>query len=162
MNYFFDNESGHYIVKNARILFPNFAGEEQDYNAAGKRNFKLSVNKELADEMMERGVNVRIRPPREDGDEPQYLIKIGVYRDSDVRLMSGRAMTKLDYEDLDQVDSEFRKGHVKANDVQLEFHVSVNTKVRNSSPYLRLDVGIIPIGKSRLLEEYDNLVDDME
>lgn len=155
MNFFYDEESGHYIVKNARIMFPNFAGEEGDYNAAGKRNFRLQIDKEFADELMERGVNVSIRPPRDDDDEPQYLIKIGIYRNSDVRILSGKAMTQLDYENLDYVDKEFRKGHVKSGEVKLEFHVSVNTKIKSSSPYLRLDAAIIPIGKSRLFEELD-------
>ena len=155
MTAFYDEDTGRYIIKNARILFPNFAGEEQDYNPAGKRNFRLVVDEALANELQDRGLHVRTREPLNEGDEAQYFVKIGVYRDADIRLLSGRVMTALEIDDFDVVDKEFRRGHVKNREIGLEFHVSVNTKVRNGSPYARLDTAVVPIGRSRLLEEYD-------
>jgi hypothetical protein len=59
------------------------------------------------------------------------------------------------------VDAEFRKGHIKNGEISLEFHVSKNTRVATSSPYIRLDTMIIPIRKSRLLEEYDEIEEDV-
>lgn len=172
MHYIYDEDTGRYIVKKARILFPNFEGAEQDYNLLGKRNFKLMITKELADEMTSRGVNVRYREAREDGEDDQYLIKVGIYPDAEIRLLSGKAMAKVLIEndnhgiptDNDQggmVDAEFRKGHIKNGEISLEFHVSKNTRVATSSPYIRLDTMIIPIRKSRLLEEYDDYEDDV-
>lgn len=159
-NWFYDEETGRYVVKGARILFPNFSGDEQDYNQAGKRNFRLQVSEDLAEEMKSRGVYIRERPPREDEDEPQYLMKVGVYQDADVRLLSGRTMTPLSFNDFDIVDKEFRKGHVGNGEISVEFHVSKNTRVMSSSPYVRVDTMIIPIRKSRLLEEYADYEDD--
>lgn len=163
LNWFYDEESGRYVVKGARILFPNFEGAEQDYNQKGKRNFRLELNKDLADEMRSRGVYVREREGRDD-DEIQYMTKISVYRDADIRFLSGRSMTQIsidnDHPDEDGgplVDREFRKGHVKNGDISLEFHISKNTRVANSSPYARVDTIVLPIRKSRLLEDFDDI-----
>lgn len=162
--WFYDEETGHYVVKGARILFPNFEGAEQDYNLKGKRNFRLQLSKDLADEMRSRGVYVREREGRDEDDEMQYMTKISVYRDADIRMLSGKAMTQIEINNDDPeadggalVDREFRKGHVKNGEISLEFHISKNTRVSNSSPYARVDTIILPIRKSRLLEDYDDM-----
>ncbi len=162
----YDNESGRYIVRNARIMYPNFEGAEQNYNAAGKRNFNLLIPAEaadLADELRGRDIHVRSLEARDDTEGERYLVKVSVYQDADIRLLSGKAMTKIrisnDNPSLDQtelIDSEFRKGHVINGRIDFEFHLSRNTKVVAASPYLRLDTMILPIRKSRLLEEYED------
>lgn len=153
MNYTYDDANGHYIIKDARIQFPNFAGEEQSFNAAGKRNFRLIIPEELFDELQARGVYVRSRPPRDETEPTQYYVKVGVYPNSDVRIYSGKALVQLDPDDFAQVDAEFRKGHVEKVDV--EFHVSVNRMVPSATPYVRLDTAIITVGRSRLLDDYE-------
>ena len=98
----------------------------------------------------------------------QMLTKISVYkRDADIRFLSGKAMTSVTLDDDDPekdggvlVDREFQKGHVVNGKIGLEFHISRNTRVMNSSPYARVDTIILPIQKSRLLDEYD--MDDID
>ena len=160
MTWKYDEETGRYIVKGARILFPNFEGVEQDYNMKGKRNFRLQLDEDFAQEMKSRGIYVRERDPRNDDEERQFLMKVGVYDNSDVRLLSGRAMTALTPETFLMVDREYQKGHVVNGDIDLEIHVSKNTKVAASSPYVRLDTAIIPIRKSKLLEDYEDYEGD--
>lgn len=162
MNWFYDEETGHYVVKGARILFPNFEGAEQDYNQAGKRNFRLVLDEDLTHELRDRGVYVREREGREDEDETQYLLKVGVYPDADIRFLNGKAMSKVAIvnnnpreDQASLIDEEFRKGHIKNGEISVEFHVSKNTRVVTSSPYVRVDTMIIPIRKSRLLEDYE-------
>lgn len=159
----YDEETGHYIVKGATILFPNFAGDEQDYNPAGKRNFRLLLDEGLANELKARGVHVRERPASDDTEDPTYIAKIGVYTDADIRFLSGRVMQQMVIDNRDPneddgsaIDREFRKGHVYNGEVSLEFHLSKNTKITNSSPYLRVDCMVIPIRKSRLMDEYQD------
>ena len=161
MNWFYDEDTGRYVIKSsARILFPNFEGAEQDFNQAGKRNFRLQLTEDLAEEMRNRGVHVRMREGRDDEEDDQYLMKVGVYPDADIRLLSGKAMSSIAPENLAMIDREFRKGHIKNGEISLEFHVSKNTKVATSSPYVRVDTMIIPIRKSRLLEDYEDYDDD--
>lgn len=171
MTWNYDEDTGRYIVKNARILFPNFQGAEQDYNIAGKRNFNLQITEELAHVLEGEGVRVRAREPRNDDEDTQYLIKVGVYRDAEIRMLSGRAMTRVLIENDDRglptkndqgnlVDDEFRRGHVRNGEIKVEFHVSRNTRVANAMIYIRLDTMIIPIRKSKLLEEYEDYEDE--
>ena len=160
--WFYDEESGRYVVKGARILFPNFEGAAQTYNQAGKRNFRLQLPEDLAEEMKTRGIYVRTMEPRDETEETRYLMKIGVYQDADIRLLSGRTMTPLTAETFEMVDREFTKGHIMNGSIDIEFHVSKNTRVPNPSPYARLDTAIIPIRKSRLLQDYEDYEDDEE
>lgn len=167
MTWTYDEDTQRYIVRNARILFPNFQGAEQDYNMAGKRNFNLQIDKELSDELQRQGVRVREREPRNEEEDIQYLIKVGVYKDAEIRMLSGKAMTKILIENDERglpsrndqgnmVDDEFRRGHARNGEIMVEFHVSRNTRVANAMIYVRLDTMIIPIRKSRLLEEYED------
>lgn len=166
-SYEYDSFSRHYIVRNARLFFVNFSGSEQDYNQAGRRNFRLEINEDLAREMQALGVYVREREATDEYNEKQYLLKVSVYPDADIRLLSGNSMTKAVIDnnnpDLDMgrmLDDEFRKGHVLNGNVDLEFHVSKNTKVPSSSPYLRVDMLVMPIRRSKLAEAYADYEDD--
>lgn len=161
----YDSQVRHYIVRNASLRFVNFAGAELDYNQKGRRNFRLEVSDDLAREMEQQGIYVRTRDRElEDGTvDHQNLLKVSVYPDAFIRLLSGKAMAPVtidnDNPDLDggaMLDREFGKGHAVNGEINLEFHISKNTKVPTSSPYLRVDRLYIPIRKSSLEEEYEN------
>ena len=159
MTWNYDDASGRYVVKGARIMFPNFDGAEQEFNPAGRRNFRLLVNEDLADELKSRGLYVRERPPRDETEDTQRMVKIGVYQDADIRLLSGHNMTALELDNFGMIDREFRKGHVGNGEISLEFHVSRNTRVPSGALYARVDTMIVPLRKSRLLEEYEEDMD---
>lgn len=163
----YDEFTRHYIVRDARVLFANFAGAAQDYNQEGRRNFRLEISEDLAKELENQGVYVRAREARDDSGETQYLVKVSVYPDAEIRFLNGRSMSTvvIDNEDKTRdmgrlVDNEFRKGHIMNGEVKIEFHVSKNTRVATSSPYLRIDTMILPIRKSQLLEEYEQYEDE--
>lgn len=159
VTWFYDEETGRYVVKGARILFPNFEGAEQQYNQAGKRNFRLDLPEDLAEELKGRGVYVRERP-NQDGDGSLYLVKIGIYQDADVRLLTGGNLSALSYDNFEMIDREFRKGHIINGQINLEFHISRNTRVANGSLYARLDTIVMPLRKSHLLAEYESAMED--
>ena len=165
----YDDETGRYIVKNARVSFVNFEGAEQDYNQAGKRNFRLTIPEDLADDLKDRGLHVKLREARNEDEEDQYSVKVGVYADADIRLLSGGRLNRMDIDNENPdrdcgslVDNEFRKGHAMNGSISLEFHISKNTRVMSSAPYARVDTIIIPIRKSRLLSEYEDDYADAE
>lgn len=167
ITYEYDQYSRHYIVRNTRILFANFAGVARQYNQEGRRNFHVVVPEDLAIEMESLGVNIHRLPPRNEGDESTFTLKVSVYPDADIRFINGRTWSNavINNEDKDHdmgrmIDDEFRKGHVMNGDVNLEFHIAKNTRVPNSSPYLRVDVLMLPIRKSRLVEEYESYIDE--
>ena len=58
-------------INNARIVYKNFSGKPSAFNREGDRNFSLVIpNIEIADALKDKGWNIKIKPPREEGDEP--------------------------------------------------------------------------------------------
>lgn len=108
-------------MNDATIIFRNFSGRPDKYNRAGDRNFAVVIpTEELKDKLVndvnrfDVGWNVKIRPPREEGDEPfMYLsVKVNYYEDErtgkingpDVYLKSGTAVNKLTEETIGMLD----------------------------------------------------------
>ena len=60
-----------------RICFRNFSGAESKYNRNGDRNFAIVIDSEEAKNLLvERGFNVKIKPPREEGDAPFMYLQV--------------------------------------------------------------------------------------
>jgi len=69
-----DNEL---LIEDARLLFRNFAGKEQQYNSEGDRNFSVVFNKDQADKLLAEGWNVKALKARDD-EEPDYHMTVKV------------------------------------------------------------------------------------
>lgn len=105
------DERGNDIIQvdNGRIIWPNFAGRETEFNDKGKRNFNWRIdNQELAERLAEDGWNVKIKPPRNEGDEPFIHLAVKVNLDGwnppNVYLISGNNKRKLDAETIGMLD----------------------------------------------------------
>ena len=77
------DESRKFIQKlqfdNADLMWRNFAGREEEYNAEGDRNFTIRIeDPELAESIREDGWNVRYLDPREDGESGVHYLKVKV------------------------------------------------------------------------------------
>lgn len=104
-------------IDDARIVFRNFSGEGGKFNKEGDRNFALVIpNQKIAEALMDDknqygvGWNVKIKAPREEGDEPFIYLPVKVKfndRGPVVYLQSGRNRVRL-YEDtvgmLDEIN----------------------------------------------------------
>lgn len=98
-------------IDNARIIFRNFRGEAGKYNREGDRNFAVVIeHEEDANKLQNEGWNVKIRPPREEGDEPFMYLPVKVNFNGhgpNIHLISGARPVKLDEESvacLDDID----------------------------------------------------------
>ena len=94
-------------IKDVRMIFCNFKGERRKFNEEGNRNFNLDLTPAQAEMLQEHGLNVRVRPPRGDDEEPQYLLPVKVsyrYREPKVVLISGGQPTKLTEDDIGVID----------------------------------------------------------
>ena len=65
-------------IEGARLVFRNFEGKEGKFNAAGKRNFCVLLDDDLAHTLQDDGWNIKWLNPKEEGDEPQAYIQVAV------------------------------------------------------------------------------------
>ena len=98
-------------IDNARIVYRNFSGTGSKFNREGDRNFAVVIeDQEIADELIARGWNVKIKPPRDEDDTPFMYLPVKIKfneRGPKVYLQSGDKMNELDEESvccLDDVD----------------------------------------------------------
>lgn len=95
----------------AKIIYRNFAGVGSKFNREGDRNFAVIIEDEdVANELIEAGWNIKIKPPRDEEDTPFMYLPVKVKfndRGPSVYLESGSANRKLDEESiacLDDID----------------------------------------------------------
>lgn len=65
-------------VEDAGLLYPNFAGRKDDFNAEGKRNFVLHIDEPTALAMKADGWNVKKQEAKEEGASDRYIMKVNV------------------------------------------------------------------------------------
>lgn len=95
-------------VNDARIIYRNFRGEGSKYNREGDRNFAMIIpNQELADELIAHGWNVKIKAPREEGEDPFMYLPIKVKfndRGPHIYLMTGDRTNRLEEDMVPMLD----------------------------------------------------------
>ena len=96
-------------IDDARIIYRNFAGRGDKYNREGDRNFAVVIpDEETANELANRGWNVKIKSPREDGDTPFMFLPVKVKfndRGPNVYLKTGNNQNRLDEESIGLIDN---------------------------------------------------------
>lgn len=95
-------------IDEARIVYRNFRGEGSKFNREGDRNFAVVIpNQEIADELIEAGWNVKIKPPRDEDDTPFMYLPVKIKfseRGPHIYLVTGRAQNKLDEDSVSIID----------------------------------------------------------
>ena len=102
-------------IDDARLIFRNFSGRGDAFNTAGDRNFGLIIpTPELAEKLQNDvnkygvGWNVKVKPPREEGDMPFMYMKVKVKfneRGPAIYLRSGDNVRRLDEESVSILDN---------------------------------------------------------
>ena len=115
-------------IDDARIIYRNFSGVGSKFNREGDRNFAVYIDDEdIANELRDRGWNVKIKPPREDGDDPFMFLPVKIKfndRGPSVYLVTGNKKTPLNentvscLDDIDilSVDLDIRPYDWEVND----------------------------------------------
>jgi len=96
-----------YTIKNARLMWRNFAGREAKYNAKGQRNFTIFLTPEDAETLARQGLNVKTLPILEEGTPGQDILKVKVNfngRPPRLILVTHRGRTMLDEETAMMLD----------------------------------------------------------
>lgn len=96
-------------IDDARIIYRNFAGRGDKYNREGDRNFAVLIpDEDIADELVKKGWNVKIKPPREEGDVPFMFLPVKVKfndRGPNVYLQTGDRRNRLNEESVGCLDN---------------------------------------------------------
>jgi hypothetical protein len=108
------------MIDDAKIKYKNFSGKGSDFNREGDRNFALIIpTQEMADELIERGWNVRIKPGLKPGDAPNMYLPVAVkfndfgpnvylVTDRKQRLLREDQVSMLDKIEILSVDMDIR------------------------------------------------------
>lgn len=95
-------------IDDARIVYRNFSGTGSKFNREGDRNFAVVIpDQDIADELVNRGWNVKIKPPRDEDDTPFMFLPVKIKfneRGPKVYLQSGDKTIELDEESVDCLD----------------------------------------------------------
>lgn len=95
------------VIENARIGFRNFSGKEGKYNPAGRRNFCVFLETDIAQKYEKDGWNVRWLDPRNPDDDRQAYLQIAVsYKNIQPKiiLISNHNKTVLDESSINILD----------------------------------------------------------
>mgnify|MGYP006397188767 FL=1 len=96
-------------IDDARIIYRNFAGAPSKFNREGDRNFSLLIEDEnTANALIKEGWNVKIKPGREEGDDPFMRLPVKVkFTDygPNVYLVTGNRRNELDEESIGCLDN---------------------------------------------------------
>lgn len=95
-------------IDDARIVYRNFSGVGSKFNREGDRNFSVVIpTQEIADELMEKGWNVKIKPPRSEDEDPFMTLNVKIKfnaRGPKAYLVSGNNKTVLDEDSIGILD----------------------------------------------------------
>ena len=95
-------------IEDARIIYRNFAGVGSKFNREGDRNFAVIIpNEDIKDELVEAGWNVKIKPPREDYEDPFMFLPVKIKfnsRGPAAYVRSGSGVTRLNEDTIDMLD----------------------------------------------------------
>lgn len=95
-------------IDDTRIVYRNFTGVGSKFNREGDRNFAVVIpDQEVADALLDKGWNVKIKPPRDEDEDPFMYLPVKVRfndRGPNVYLKSGSNLVKLDEESISCLD----------------------------------------------------------
>lgn len=86
--------------------FSHFDGRADTYNDEGDHNFTIVLPEETAQKLIAEGWNVREMAPYEEGDLPEYLLKVKIsykYEPPKIYLIKGERKFRADQRDLAEI-----------------------------------------------------------
>ena len=95
------------VIENARIGFKNFAGKEEKYNPAGRRNFCVFLDTDLAVTLEEDGWNIRWLTARDEDEEDQAYMQVALSYEPyppKIVLITSQRKTILDEDNVNMLD----------------------------------------------------------
>ena len=141
-------------IANAKIGFRNFSGKEGKFNAAGKRNFCVFLDTDIANRLSEDGWNIRWLRPRNEDEAPQAYMQVEVsFRNIPPTIVqiTHRGKTKLSEDTVGSLDwAELANVDLIIRPYNWQVNASTGVKAYLKSMYVTLN-------EDEFAEKYDSL-----
>lgn len=99
---------GNLTIKNARLIFRNFAGEEGMYNRKGDRNFNVILPEDVAEKLEKDGWNVKyLKSQDDDAERGEPYLQVAVSyknRPPRVALITSQGRVTLSEDEIEVLD----------------------------------------------------------
>lgn len=95
------------VLEDASIIFRNFSGQPSQFNPEGKRNFCVLLDTDLANQLKEKGWNIRWSEGRGEDDERQAYVQVSVSFDNyppTIMLVTSKNKSLMKMEDVGILD----------------------------------------------------------
>jgi NACalpha-BTF3-like transcription factor len=165
------------LIENAKLIFRNFSGRPEKYNADGKKQFSVFIeDPDRAQQLTDNGWNVHVLKPREEGDEPSYILPVFInfrskkqapqqesdengnprrHLDPDIYIVKGNKKTRLSEDEIGVLD------YAECSNIDLFINPSYWKKDDGSSGIKAyLDAGYFTLYENELDVKYANLEED--
>jgi len=87
------------VIENAKIGFRNFSGKEGKFNPAGRRNFCVFLDEDVASQLESDGWNIRWLQPKDETEQRKAYMQVAVSFDNippKIIIISSKGKTILD------------------------------------------------------------------
>ena len=121
----YENNGKVFEINDAKLIWCNLCGRAAQYNEDGQRNFNVVLDEDSYNRLKDAGVNVRIRPSRDESAEPQYLLKVNLgydFRPPVIYIDNGENERELSVGELSIIDDAAMDGTI--SHVDLSFRAS--------------------------------------
>ena len=134
---------GTITIENARLMFRNFAGKEQKFNAEGNRNFCVVLRPEDGDNLQAMGWNVRYLSSRDPDESPLPYLQVTVEYDKGrppkIVQITSQGKTVLDRDTIANLDwAEFENVDLQISPYHYEVGGRTGIKAYLQSMYVTL------------------------
>lgn len=95
------------LIEDAKLMFRNFGGKEGKFNPAGRRNFCVFLDNDVAKHLVEEGWNIKHLKPLDDETPPQAYLQVAVSFDNKppkILLINSHGKTLVDEKNVDILD----------------------------------------------------------
>lgn len=141
-------------IANAKIGFRNFSGKEGKFNPAGKRNFCVFLDKDVAERLAADGWNIRWLRPRNEDEESQAYMQVEVSFKNippTVVQITHRGKTRLDEDTVGGLDwAELANVDLIIRPYNWQVNASTGVKAYLKAMYVTLN-------EDEFAEKYDAL-----
>jgi hypothetical protein len=144
------------LIENAKLQFRNFSGKPGDFNPAGRRNFCVFLDRDLAEKLKSDGWNVKYLKPRDPDENPQAYLQVAISYEHvppKIVLITKKNKTLLKEDDLPILDwCEIASADVLINPYHWEYLNKTGLKAYAKDVY-------ITIVEDLLAEKYADVPD---